>query len=179
MPRNRTFQNLWLYDPMEAAPGTSRKNNVDNTNVNMYIYMHICMNKYWIDICLCKCTFINTHETMVWCIVTPVPLHCCTTIQICSTYHQSNEKTSSTYPKMFDLECSWHLCGLIFFRFSTFCLSVCPSLHLSSTYLSIFPYASIYSSTVSPSDSIWLYITLCDSLGSISLSPKSSYLYYL
>ena len=174
MPRNRTFQNLWLYDPMEAAPGTSRKNNVDNTNVNMYIYI-ICVNKYWIDICLCKCTYINTHETMVWCIVTPVPLHCRTTSQICSTYHQSNEKTSSTYPKMFDLECSWHLCGLIFFRLSTFCLSVYPSLHLSSTYLSIFPYASIYLSTVSPSDSILLYVIP----SALSLSPKSSYLYYL
>ena len=31
------------YDPMEAAPGTSRKNNVDNTNVNI---IYICIYMY-------------------------------------------------------------------------------------------------------------------------------------
>ena len=136
------------------------------------------MNKYWIYIYLCIYTCINTHNTMVLCIFTPVPLHCCTKIQICSTSHQSNEKTSSACPKMFDLECSWHLRGLVFFRFSTFCLPIYPvpvSIYPPRIYLSIFPYTTIYLSTGSPSDSISLYIcgSLC-SISSLSLSLSLS-----
>ena len=106
---------------------------------------------------------------MVWCIFAPIPLH---------TLLHNNPNMFNFSPeqrkKIISLSqnvrlgvlmtSSW-ACIFPFFRFLSIHLS-CPSLHLSSTYLWV--HLSIYNHLFIYRISIWLYITLCGSLGSIS-----------
>lgn len=126
----------------------------------------------FVQMCLYRCTWNN--DLMHGYTRSPTLLHNNPNMFNLSPEHRKNFiSLSQNIPKCSTWSAHEVFVDSYFFRFSVFCLSVYPSLHLSSTYLSIFPYARIYLSTVSPFDSIWLYITLCDSLGSISLSLQN------
>ena len=165
--------------------------------LNKYIFFvcvhgDVYMKKYWIYIYLCIYTCVNTHDTMVRCIFAPVPLHALLhNNPNMFNFSPEQRKKSSACPKMFDLECSWHLRGLVFFRFPLFIypsilslfasilqVSMSPSFHIQpSIYLQDLHLTLYHSTYVAPSAlsllslSLSLALSLSRSLAlSLSLS---------